>query len=277
MFDRRGDGSMIVRLPMDDFSGGSKPSEDGYSVVSDRQRYEDESITVEMYQFKYNYTVYSVADVTIADASQLRTAIAGTPSSAARASMIKIADRVNAVVALNGDYYADRKGSYIVRQSQCLSHSLSGTCDLLVIDYDGNFHCIKASEKKEALEALKGNIYQCFNFGPVLIRNGEKQEIPSVYNFGINYMNPRAAIGQLGELHYVLVVASGRLDNSLSITGETMRDVMYKLGCTEAYNLDGGASAEMVYRGKTYSLLTPAGERGLYDIIYFASTAEKEN
>lgn len=270
-FDPRGDGSMIRTLPMDDFSGGTQALESGYSA--DRRVYQDDSITVVTYQEKVDYTIYSVAEVTIADASQLRTAIAGTVSSPARSRMLSLASRVNAIVAIDGDYYADRKGAYAVRQGQVLSDSFASDLDLLVIDYEGNFHCILASEKEEAIAQMQGQIYQCISFGPVLIRDGEKIDYPADYQFGLDYLNPRAGIGQLGERKYLLVVASGRLDNSLSITAATLRDYMYEKGCVQAYNLDGGASAEMVYDGESYSPLTPSGERGLYDILYFASTA----
>lgn len=271
VFDPRGDGSMIKTLPMDDFSGGTELLKSGYST--DRRVYQDESITVVTYQERVNYTIYSVAEVTIADASQLRTAIAGTPSSPARSKMGSLAGRVNAVVAIDGDYYADRKGAYAVRQGQLLSDSFASDLDLLVIDYNGDFHCIFAQNKEEEIARLEGQIYQCLSFGPVLIRDGEKIDYPADYQFGLDYLNPRAGIGQLGERKYLLVVASGRLDNSMSITAATLRDYMYEKGCVQAYNVDGGASAEMVFDGKSYSPLTPSGERGLYDIIYFASTA----
>lgn len=270
-FDPRGDGSMVKTLPMDEFSGGTEPLESGYSA--DRRVYQDESITVVTYQERWDGTIYSVAEVTIADASQLRTAIAGTPASPARSKMIKLAERVNAVVAIDGDYYADRKGAYAVRQGQLLSDSFASDLDLLVIDYDGNFHCILAAEKEEKIAQMQGQIYQCLSFGPVLIRDGEKIEYPAKYQFGLEYLNPRAGIGQLGERHYLMVVASGRLQNSMAITAGKLQDFMLAKGCVQAYNVDGGASAELVYDGESYSPLTPSGERGLYDIIYFASTA----
>lgn len=270
-FDPRGDGSMVKTLPMDDFSGGSAPLESGYS--EDRRVYSDDTITVVTYQEKHEGTIYSVAEVTIEHASQLRTAIAGTVSSPARSKMIKLADRVNAIVAIDGDYYADRKGAYAVRQGQLLSDSFESDLDLLVIDYEGNFHCILASEKEQAIADLQGQIYQCISFGPVLIRDGERIEYPADYQFGLDYLNPRAGIGQLGERKYMLVVASGRLQNSMAITASKLQDFMLAKGCVQAYNVDGGASAELVFDGESYSPLTPSGERGLYDIIYFASTA----
>ena len=190
--------------------------------------------------------------------------------------MIRLAERVNAVVAIDGDYYADRKGAYAVRQGPLLSDSFASDLDLLVIDYNGDFHCILASEKEEAIAALEGQIYQCLSFGPVLIRDDEEIEYPADYQFGLDYLNPRAGIGQLGERKYMLVVASGRLQNSMAITVGRLQDFMHAKGCIQAYNVDGGASAELVFDGESYSPLTPSGERGLYDIIYFATTAGED-
>lgn len=274
-FNKRGDGSVKTALPMDDFSPGAALSEDGYDPS--RKTYADETISVTVYQEKYDYTIYTVADVKITDASQLRTALAGTKSSPARAKMTKLAQRANAVAAIDGDYYADRKGAYAVRQGTLLSDSFASDLDLLAIDHAGDFHCLTASEKREGIASLEGDIYQCFSFGPVLVKNGERLEIPEKYQFGATYLNPRAGVGQLGELHYLMVVASGRIDESMSITVETLRDFMYAKGCVQAYNLDGGASAELYFDGESASPLTDSGERGLYDILYFASAAvEKE-
>lgn len=274
VFDRRGDGTAVNVLPMDDFSGGTEISPDGYS--EDGSYYEDESIRVHVYSFKYDYTTYTVADIEIMDPSQLRTAIAGTTKSAARADMTKLAKRVNAVVAINGDYYHDRTGSFIVRQGTVMAYDFSNVLDMLIIDNNGDFHCIYAKDKKEAVKQYEGNIYQAFSFGPALVIDGKAaDDPPGYYPFGIWAANPRAAIGQLGPLHYVLVQSAGRISSSNSITCGTLKTIMLKLGCQQAYNLDGGASAQLYYKGDIASPLTPAGKRALYDIIYFASAAKE--
>ena len=63
---------------------------------------------------------------------------------------------------------------------------------------------------------------------------------PSYYGVGeINGHFPRAALGSLGELHY-LVATNGKTpdcDNMLRLT--TMADLMIGFGCDKAYNLDG--------------------------------------
>ncbi|MDO4549569.1 MAG: phosphodiester glycosidase family protein, partial [Clostridia bacterium] len=227
----------VIKLSMSDFSGGGEVKRENYDSAT--KTYHDDSITVTGYREKHDGTLYYVADVTIAHASQFRTAIAGTPKNSARAGIVKLSRRVNAVVSINGDFYQNRSGGYLVRQGVVLSKSLSNDLDLLVVDYEGDLHCISAADKKKEIAALQGNIYQCFCFGPVLIRDGELVKLPKSYPFGIDDLNPRAAIGQLGPRHYLLVVASGRSDDSRSITVETLQKYMQYKGCIQAFNLDG--------------------------------------
>ena len=79
----------------------------------------------------------------------------------------------------------------------------------------------------------------------------------------------------MGPLEYLLVVADGR-NSSKGCTVATMADFMAAQGCVQAYNLDGGDSAQMWFHGEYYSRVT---NRTLSDIIYFcpleaASTEE---
>ena len=50
---------------------------------------------------------------------------------------------------------------------------------------------------------------------------------------------------------------------------------MYNFGCVQAYNLDGGGSAAMVYNGEYFNELS-SSERSLSDIIYFATAVDPE-
>ena len=50
-----------------------------------------------------------------------------------------------------------------------------------------------------------------------------------------------------------------------------LAEFMYGLGCVQAFNLDGGNSAEMVFGQKTIKGMPDGDERTLSDIIYFAS------
>ena len=59
--------------------------------------------------------------------------------------------------------------------------------------------------------------------------------------------NPRTAIGYYEPGHYCLVVVDWR-GESAGITLPDLSRLFYDLGCTAAYNLDGGNSSVMVWQ-----------------------------
>ena len=59
--------------------------------------------------------------------------------------------------------------------------------------------------------------------------------------------NPRTAIGYYEPGHYCMVVVDGR-GASAGITLPDLSQLFYDLGCTAAYNLDGGNSSIMVWQ-----------------------------
>ena len=50
---------------------------------------------------------------------------------------------------------------------------------------------------------------------------------------------------------------------------------MLDLGCTQAYNLDGGNSATLAFNGSVFNAKATK-ERDVSDIIYFASAIDAE-
>ena len=84
--------------------------------------------------------------------------------------------------------------------------------------------------------------------------------------------NPRSAIGYYEPGHYCFVVVDGRQDGySYGLRIPELAAIFEELGCTEAYNLDGGGSAVMVFNHEKYSRQSNGG-RDLGDIIYVAET-----
>ena len=56
--------------------------------------------------------------------------------------------------------------------------------------------------------------------------------------------------------------------------GELQR-VFLDLGCSYAYNLDGGGSTTLVFKGRVVNVLTDAsGERPCGDILYFIDAGD---
>jgi hypothetical protein len=73
--------------------------------------------------------------------------------------------------------------------------------------------------------------------------------------------HPRSAVGWSGT-HFYLVEVDGRQgDLSVGMTLAELGDYMAKLGCEEAINLDGGASATCWYRGRVVNSPCNGSER----------------
>jgi exopolysaccharide biosynthesis protein len=83
--------------------------------------------------------------------------------------------------------------------------------------------------------------------------------------------NPRTALGIFEPLHYLFVVADGRTKASAGLSLYELAEVMKKAGVTMAYNLDGGGSSVIYYKGSVVNNPTDGkstGERKVSDIVY---------
>lgn len=83
---------------------------------------------------------------------------------------------------------------------------------------------------------------------------------------------PGTAIGVIGDLHYLFVVADGRTSESEGLSLYELAQIMQKYGCITAYNLDGGDSSTLYFNGQVMNKPTTNGhsfgERGVSDIVY---------
>jgi exopolysaccharide biosynthesis protein len=120
-------------------------------------------------------------------------------------------------------------------------------------------------------------VWQTLSFGPGLVNGGtviagiDKVEIDTnVGNHSIQGNQPRTAIGMVSAGHFKLVVVDGRSTGySRGMTMTELATLMKNLGCTVAYNLDGGGSSAMYFNGDIVN--RPQGndnERGTSDILY---------
>ena len=266
-------------LPLD-FSVPPEPKADQYT----ENGYEDESIRVKLeHQEMDDGTKMHVAYVQIADASQLRTGVVNPEKlgSSKTASVSSLARKYNAVIAMNGDNYVDKpeKTTFEYRMTQKIRSKTNRIKDILIIDDQGDFHLFQKSqgvkEFPSELKKLGRKLVNAFTFGPALIKDGELMEIDENYGYNPHGREPRAAIGQLGKLSYVMVIIEAKDRNGSSGFSQTrLGEYMQELGCTQAFNLDGGNSAEMVFGDRIIKGMPGGDERGLSDIIYFASAEQ---
>lgn len=110
-----------------------------------------------------------------------------------------------------------------------------------------------------------------FNFGPILLEDGKTVPFSKQGNdFGlVLYQDPRSAVGMVRPGEYVLLVADGRSSASLGLNYSQMVSIFRSFGCQYAYNLDGGGSATMAYKGRVLNRPSDGTERACADFLLF--------
>ena len=97
-------------------------------------------------------------------------------------------------------------------------------------------------------------------------------KVPSSYAIGeINNNYTRAAICQMGQLHYLLVNAGQEGENVRRQPLKNFTDNLIAMGVPRAYALDGGQTAVISMDGKLISRPDYGTQRQISDIIYFAT------
>ena len=246
-----------------DLSTGSVESNDNY--------YKDDNIEISITKTReYDTTIY-IADIKLSDASLLRRAFANNSyGKNITDTTSNIASSVNAILAVNGDYYGVQNSGYVLLDGKIYRNTSAGKEDL-VIYQDGSFEII--NEDDVTLEELVNNgAVNILSFGPALIENGsivvsENDEVGKAMA-----SNPRTAIGIIDDLHYILVVSDGRTNESEGLSLYELATVMSEYDVKTLYNLDGGGSSTMVFNGNIINNPTTSGrntkERSVSDIVY---------
>ena len=243
------------------------------ATVNTATAYADDTKAIAIETYERNSTQIHVATVTIKGDASIKTALSDeTYGRNIKAKTSTTAQSVNAVLAVNGDYYGARDAGYVIRNGQLLrSDSQDANQEDLVIYQDGSFEVIREGDIT-AQELLNKGAVQVLSFGPALIENSQVAVDSSDEVGKAMASNPRTAIGIIDDKHYVLVVSDGRTDESKGLSLKELADFMKELKVTTAYNLDGGGSSTMYFNGQIINKPTTNGhnieEREVSDIVY---------
>lgn len=249
-------------------SSGSKSA--AAAVTADS--YSDDNIKITLTEYRENDTTIYVADVQVSDSSYLKTALAqGAYGKNVTARTSEIAESVNAILAINGDYYGAQENGYVIRNGTLYrSAAVSGSEDL-VIYKDGSWKIINESDVT-AQQLISEGAVQTLSFGPALVENSKVSVTEGEEVGKAMASNPRTAIGLIDDCHYVLVVSDGRTSESSGLSLYQLAEFMQSLGVRTAYNLDGGGSSTMYFNGQVVNNPTTGGsnirERSVSDIVY---------
>ena len=248
-------------------------------VTSDDWTYQSSSVSISIQEVATgsgnNKVTYFVADVVIRDATQLASAFA---DDAFGRNIIEYTSQIaaanNAIFAINGDYYGFRTDGIEIRNG--VIYRDAGARTGLAFFKDGSMK-IYDETQTTAQELLDEGVWNTLSFGPALVVDsqiiGNLGTVEVDTNFGnhsIQGANPRTGVGILSNNHFVFVVVDGRSTGySRGMTLSEFAQVFKDLGCTQAYNIDGGGSSTMYFMGRVVN--NPLGrnkERGTSDILY---------
>ena len=250
---------------------GVSEEERAEAVVTERS-YVSETLTITLNETEVCGTAVYTAKITAADPSVLKTAFARSSyGKNVTETTSAIAESVDAILAINGDYYGAREAGYVLKNGVLYRSAAVAGREDLVIWKDGSFEIITETEVS-AEELLERGAEQILSFGPGLVQNGEitvsaREEVGRAM-----VSNPRTAIGVDAEGNYYFVVSDGRTDASEGLTLYELAGYLKSIGCVTAYNLDGGGSSTMVFMGKVINNPTTNGrsirERSVSDVVY---------
>ena len=242
------------------------------TLVGVLHEYDDGDLAMTVTAYRgFDSDIY-VAEIQLSSPSQLKTALAkDTYGKNIKEQPSVMAERNNAILAINGDYYGAQERGYVLRNGVIYRNTRSKGQKDLVIYRDGAFGII--NEQDVSLQALLDDgAVQVLSFGPALLENGEIAVKQNELRGKDKTRNPRTAIGHTDDLHYFFIVADGRTDESEGLTILELAEVMDYFDVEIAYNLDGGGSSCMVFQGEIVNSPTATGnkfrEREVSDIVY---------
>ncbi|WFR58504.1 phosphodiester glycosidase family protein [Anaerocolumna sp. AGMB13025] len=221
------------------------------TVVSNENSYTSKDISIEVNQYTEgsggNIVTYYVADIYVADIKCLQSGFADNTFGIGYAQdLINMDESLNAILAINGDYYGNGSQGVVIRNGEVYRKE-NGNSDVCVLYYDGTMKTYTAADFNTE-EAIADNAYQAWSFGPRLLDDNGNSMESFTTNSHIKEENPRTAIGYYEPGHYAFVVVDGRQSGySYGLTLTQFSKLFEKLGCKAAYNLDGGKSSEMTF------------------------------
>ena len=194
-------------------------------------------------------------------------------------------DKYNAIGGTNAGGFYDPGGGGnggipdgLVMRDGAIAYGNPGTWYLNVIGFDAD-HILHVGDMS-GQQALDLGLMSAVSFspGPVLVKDGEATTLPKSFFIRTAddpaYREPRTGIGQIGPLHYILIVVDGRRDGySEGMTLPEFQQLFVKHGVQFAFNLDGGGSTTLYFQGEVVNMPSSGDERRVSDIVMFVDAA----
>lgn len=242
--------------------------------------YLDETILAITWKEMIDGVIFTFSEVKVRHPSQFRRHLSGGEFGSGQLyKTTEMSKSVNAVVACSADYYAYRHKGVVITNGT-VHKANKGVGDLCFVDYDGNLILERGLELSDIETAQayadEHNINFSLSFGPILVKDGQNV-CPRGYLLGeVHTEFPRAAIMQMGNLHYMFGASNIEMKYYKSLTMVDFAKSIATTGCQQAYALDGGQTATVVMNNILCNNVNYGSERLISDMIFFATAKPAE-
>lgn len=247
-------------------------------IVSDETGYRSKNVSVTVEKRTVGESVCFIADIYIKHLDSFCTAVAlehadVNPGNRKNCMQVDLLSRqVGGIVALSGDNYVFRNAGVVaVRNGMEWDRQFPLDDEILCMFPDGTmetfFSKAQGEQKAYVEDAYARGVRQIWCFGPSLLDDSGNAK--TSFRSSVSGRNPRSAVGYYEPGHYCFVLVDGRQKGySLGMSLEELSALFADLGCSLAYNLDGGETVAIAYRGEIINHPEEAEPRDVSDILY---------
>lgn len=219
---------------------------------------------------KANRQEIYLADIYLNDISSFRSYAVSRQNDAAKVK--PMAEQFGAILACNSDYYLNSKNNkhgWFVREGVEIMRYDNIESDFCVMYADGTVDTIDYKNDSWSVDDIYAKYPKhIWYFGPALLDSNGQAKTTFNLSQRVAAANPRTVLGYYEPGHYMIMMLDGARGDGSS-RGLTLQELSVyctELGFTKAYNLDGGGSSCLYFRGSVYG----PNSRGTSDIIYIA-------
>ena len=240
-------------------------------VIQTENSYQSANLNITLTRYDFNIDDYEqavyVQDIYVRSIDCFHRCFAeDTYGKAITEGVLSMANRRNAVAAVNGDYYGHNNGGIVICDGVMYRDNFGADIQTLILFRDGTMKGYSKASEFDAQQVMADGAWQSFSFGPMLVMDGQVN--PNGY--ASSNHDPRTIVGMVEPGHYMFIVIDGRQGGyAEGMTYGESAEFCQKLGLQVAFNLDGGKTSQMTFLGAIANQPYKNG-REISDIAYVA-------